>query len=306
MSGGKLLTLEEQIQHLKDKGIVFEKYPEFKAKIFPQQHSYLTKVSSYRKNYSKHPAGPNKGKYVKLDFAYLVELSTIDMHMRYLIIKMCLDIEHALKISLLNDIQENPDEDGYSIVTKFCETYQDFLDSTHRRMNNSYCHDLFFNNEDNLPIWVLLEVISFGDLIKLYKLYYRIYDDRVALFNAKLLDNVRCIRNASAHSNCLLCELNRQGNLNKVLLTEASTLFPWMSPSNRRKYMRKQFTQDFTVLLMAHRQLVRSVGIHNATRRELLQLFVKRMLRHRDYFKENPVITGAYLYCLKLVLKYYK
>lgn len=56
----------------------------------------LTKVSSYRKNYSKHPANsPRAGQYVNLDFAYLVELSTIDMHLRYLAMSLCLDIEHA-------------------------------------------------------------------------------------------------------------------------------------------------------------------------------------------------------------------
>lgn len=274
--------------------------------IFLQQHNYLTKVAAYRKNYSKHPDGPNKGMYVNLDFAYLVELSTIDMHLRYLIIQMCLDIEHALKISLLCDIQENDSEDGYSIVKKFCDIYPDFIETTERRMNDSYCRELFFNNEQNLPIWVLMEVISFGDLIKLYKLYFRIYDSRVPLFNTKLLDNVRHIRNASAHSNCLLCDLNRQGELNKVLLTETSSLFPWMTSSCRKKYMRKQFSQDFTVLIMAHQQLVRSRGVHRAIKKALRQLFCRRMLRHRSYFQGNPVITGSYKYCLDLVIKYYR
>ena len=45
-----------------------------------------------------------RGKYVNLDFAYLVELSTLDMYFRRLIVGMCLDIEHVLKTRLMRDI----------------------------------------------------------------------------------------------------------------------------------------------------------------------------------------------------------
>lgn len=119
MSGGKLLTPAEQIEHLKERGISFHLYSEDDALIFLQENSYLTKVSAYRKNYQKHPAGPNKDKYINLDFAYLVELSKIDMHLRRLVMTLCLDLEHAIKVALMNDILDNPDEDGYNIVAVF-------------------------------------------------------------------------------------------------------------------------------------------------------------------------------------------
>ena len=34
---------------------------------------------------------------------------------------MALDIEHALKVQLLLDLSQNPDEDGYSIVKEYLE-----------------------------------------------------------------------------------------------------------------------------------------------------------------------------------------
>ncbi|WP_026766095.1 Abi family protein [Selenomonas ruminantium] len=305
MSGGRLLTLDEQIEHLKAKGITFQSYTEEAAKHFLSEHNYLTKVSAYRKNYTQHPAGPNQGKYVRLDFAHLVDLSTIDMHLRYLILDLCLDIEHSIKTFLINDALANPDEDGYRIVDKFLQYHPDFLDEADRKMQDSYCHDFYFNNRDHLPLWVLMEVISFGELISLYKLYYSIYPDRPAPFSGKLLDNVRNLRNASAHSNCLICHLNREGKVNKVALTKASIAFPWMTTSYRRRYIKKQFTQDFTVLLMAHKSLVTSEGLHAKAREKLRNLFFKRMRRHSNYYSRNPSITEAYNYCRKIILLYF-
>ena len=57
-------------------------------------NNYL-RTASYRKNYQKYQRGTNQGKYINLDFSYLTEMSVIDMHYRFLIQKMCSDIEHA-------------------------------------------------------------------------------------------------------------------------------------------------------------------------------------------------------------------
>lgn len=77
------------------------------------------KLAAYRANYEKCPDGKRQGQYKKLDFGYLKGLSTIDMYLRYLIIEMCLDIEHAIKVRLIDDVTNNLVEDGYDIVRKF-------------------------------------------------------------------------------------------------------------------------------------------------------------------------------------------
>jgi abortive infection bacteriophage resistance protein len=115
----ELLTTTELIEHMKNKGITFNIVSEEDAKSFLQENNYYMKLASYRANYPKYESGSKKGQYVNLDFAYLKELSTIDMHLRYLIMKMCLDIEHALKVSLITHVENNPKEDGYELIRRF-------------------------------------------------------------------------------------------------------------------------------------------------------------------------------------------
>ena len=76
-----LKTSDELISHMKIKGIKFDIVKE-EAKIFLQNNNYYMKLASYRANYDKRKSN---GEYINLDFAYLRELSTIDMHLRYLI-----------------------------------------------------------------------------------------------------------------------------------------------------------------------------------------------------------------------------
>ena len=90
-------TAEELVQMLHDeKGIQFHLISEEQAvECFSQRNNYL-RTASYRKNYPKHIAGPNAGKYIHLEFAYLTELSTLDFYLRELLLQMCIDVEHDL------------------------------------------------------------------------------------------------------------------------------------------------------------------------------------------------------------------
>lgn len=91
-------------------------------KYLSKNNNYF-KLSSFRKNYDKYTDGVNKGKYINLDFAYLIELARIDVEVRHILLKMCLDIEHFIKVSLITAVEANLGgpygEDGYKIVTDF-------------------------------------------------------------------------------------------------------------------------------------------------------------------------------------------
>ena len=98
-----LLKPSELVDSMEKRGITFNITSKKSAIHFLNEHNYYFKLAAYRANYDKYPMGQLKGKYINLDFAYLQELSTIDMHLRYLILKMCLDIEHQTKVLLIHD-----------------------------------------------------------------------------------------------------------------------------------------------------------------------------------------------------------
>ena len=107
------LTIEQQVEHLKKKGVKFELCSEEQAVSFLKNSTFFFKVKAFDKNYT---VNPQNGQYLNLDFAYLMELSTLDMHVRRLILHATLDIEHYLKVWLIREISEDPSEDGYDIV----------------------------------------------------------------------------------------------------------------------------------------------------------------------------------------------
>lgn len=89
------LSIDEQIDYMKNKsGIRFNIINEKEAKEFLTNNNYYFKIKSYAKNYEKYQEGENAGKYINLEFAYLKELSTLDMYFRRIIMKITLDTEH--------------------------------------------------------------------------------------------------------------------------------------------------------------------------------------------------------------------
>ena len=175
---GPKLTIDEQIMDMQKKGITFDKVSVDEAKKFLRENNYYFKLKAYGRNYDKYSATNKKGQYINLDFAYLQELSTIDMYLRKLIISMALDIEHALKVQLLYDLSENPGEDGYVIVKEYLSEDYNRIKKLREKIGKSVTSDLVkkhTENDDKYSLWELVEVLSFGDFIDLYQLYYSKY-----------------------------------------------------------------------------------------------------------------------------------
>ena len=308
------LSAERLVAKMKnEKGITFEHMSEEDAVDFLKRKNNYYRLAAYRKNYDKRLNGENKGTYIGLDFAYLVDLSIIDMHLRNMIFQMCLDVEHDLKVQLLNDITANPDEDGYDIIISFISDNEFLKEEIYKKRFSTYVGDLinkFFtfethknaNNKDIIddvdircPIWAFVEIISFGTFINLYDYYY----DLNAPVQKQLLNPIKSLRNACAHNNCIINNLRRGTTRPTRKVSQFVSSIPDIRSDARRKYLSSQPIFEFCSLLFVYDSVV-SENIKKHRYTELSSLISERMLKHSDYYSNQQLLSSAYDFIRKI------
>ena len=133
-----IMNISEMIPYLKRKNIKFNFISEEDAEIYLKYNNNYYNVTAYKHNFQKYPspAGKYEGLYQDLDFAYLKDMAIIDYRVRVLLFKMIIDIEHYLKIKILNTVEKIDDENGYRIVNLYL--VKDFNDEKFpKRVHNS-------------------------------------------------------------------------------------------------------------------------------------------------------------------------
>lgn len=296
------LTIEDQIKHMRDiKGIKFELVNEDQAAEFLSSHNYYFKVKAFAKNYNKCSGGDNVGKYYDLEFAYLQELSKLDMCLREAILNISLDIEHFLKVRLLRDMSQNPEEDGYSSVEEFLSWQPNVKDDIANKAKDSYCEALIEKYKDHFPAWAFVEVLSFGDLINFCDYYYKNYPTKgICIGDLRI---VKFLRNACAHNNCLINNLTN----NSSSFTKSRTVnlqlskVSGISNSSRLKKMSNRTVHDFVVLLFCFNSIVTSSNAKKRQLEKLQKLFDERFVKHKEYFTNNALLCSNYEFVKKVI-----
>ncbi len=284
------LSIDEQIKHMKSKGILFDIMSEDSAKEFITDNTYYFKIKAYAKNYPKN----TDDKYVNLEFAALHELSVLDMHLRRIILSLTLNIEHAVRTNLNRHFCTNAQEDGYSIVKSFRSSidYQDV-------QSNKYTKNLVKRYDPDFAIWNYLEIISFGTLCDFYKHYYNIYDKQELKFHP-LLFSCRIVRNIAAHNNCLLNNIT-----NKTTINPSWQLTRYMGQGKHfsEKALEKlkiPVLNDFSAALYLFNHFVVSLSMRRHTYKDL-HLLIERISRNINYFDKHPNIKNNLLFFEKIV-----
>ena len=277
-SSSKAWTAVDQVKYLRDrKGVVFGLVSEDEAVGFLADRNYFFKVKAFCKNYDKYfEKGDRKGRYVSLDFAYLVELSRLDKHLRSIVLDLTLDVEHYLKVRINSSAMRNG-ADPYRLTEGFLERSSAnvlseqarivdseaaagvfhrvvellavrpgdskeaasrandalrMLESVTLGRNPDYIMESFASMgsspyskglvskyaEESVPYWCLMELMSFGSVIKLYRSCFAkggLIDDAEEQEKLREIKNLlRCsqvLRNAAAHNDCLLNGLSHHG-----------------------------------------------------------------------------------------------
>ena len=203
-----LLSIDEQIAQLKEKGVTFDLCIEEEAKAYLADRTYYFKLRSYRTLFDKRVGGKRDGQYINLDFGHLRALASLDRDLRYALLPLTLDVEHAARTKLVRVVTELEGEDGYGV----CADYMASLNKDERNRRKGdvsslkydlYCRDLLLKygkNPAKMPAWVLLELFSFGSIAGFYLFCAKRWDDKIMEKEHYMLRQAQFIRNACAHS----------------------------------------------------------------------------------------------------------
>lgn len=206
-----LLTIPEQIDHLKSKGITFNLYDERHAAEYLRSKCQFFRIYAYRKLFDKCVGGERDGQYANLDFAHLRTLSNIDRRLRDVLLPMTLDVEHFAKVRLLATAEDNG-EDGHVIMRDYLgglsQGQQSYIENElDKRLKDPYCGTLVSKYRNDMPLWVFCEVMPFGAFLGILKYCAARWADRGLNEIHYLLKHVRSLRNACAHGACILNDL---------------------------------------------------------------------------------------------------
>lgn len=297
------LKVPEIIKYCKnDLGITFNLMDEEKAKEFLEKNNFFFRLKQYC---STCPEQTKSGKYIGLDFGHLVELSTIDMFLRKILLKMTIDLEHYLKVKLVNDCQNNPADDGYEVVEKFLESHLKLKEEIAKvNKNTSYGESSFEKYVAAPAVWNFVEMVSFADFISFYAFYYDYM--RMKCEYTKHFESVRRIRNACAHNVCMLASFKPVQGFKSDLETNFELLGGNIGiGSGTISYcMKVPLLNDFAVMLSVYTKLISSPKIKEITIQEIKDFFDGRMVYRKQYFENNTDIKNAYQFARR-VLDYY-
>jgi len=313
-----MMKISEMVQYLKNKNVKFDLISEDDAETYLKYNNNYYNVTAYKHNFPKYPspAGKYEGLYQDLDFAYLKDMAIIDYRIRLLLFKMIIDIEHYLKIKILNKIEEIEGEDGYTIVNLYLE--KDFNDekfpkivhnSIFKKVGNEYYQKIFSKYDvdkdkklENIPIWEFLEIITFGELVNFYDFYtkeYNLVDENRDVY---ILRDIVKLRNAVAHNTCVLSELNKKDNAYPA----SYKIVQYLKDCNigkvtRNNKLSNSRIRQITYTLYMFNEIVTSDGIKENVNKEINKLFFDRIILHKEYYNNNELLKSIYSYFKNII-----
>ena len=312
------MTSKALIDKLRDeKGVSFKYVTEDNAEKYLAQINNYLRTASYRKNYQKYLNGPSKGKYIDLDFAYLQELSTVDMHLRNLVTRMCIDIEHDLKVLLLENLENDAGEDSYDIVDNFLSNNPYIAGKIEAASASPFTGNLIkkyftiqrvYNPQKgksenkitafDCPAWVLMELLSFGDFIHFYEYYYGLKGSIPV--DISMINLVKSLRNGCAHNNCIIADLNPGSSTAPAAIYRIIKKMPDINKNQRQKKLSCRAVLEFVSMLCVYDMVV-SEKVKKHRINELKQLFDVRIREKKGFFQKNQLITSTFDFVYKVI-----
>lgn len=274
------LSIEQQVVHLKAKGVKFEGCTEEDARAYLSQECGFYELTSYRKLFAKRQGGEHDGEYANLDFSQLVAFAELDEMLREALFAMTRRIEHCSKVALKHDIAEREGEDGYSIVADYMASLspksRGYRESElERNGRNNYTRAVYEKYKRDMPSWVFLELVPFGTLVDFIRFCGQRWGDRALEQSHYDLKKVKSVRNCSAHGSCIINTFAEGANSRRT--TSRSTLEAvsklGLSKPTRQKWLRNAAVQEIAITLVRYAQDVPDCPARERDERRLAEFF---------------------------------
>lgn len=267
--GGKpKLEPEGQVAFLRSKGVAFERMGEADAMRYLSRESYLFATYAYRTLFPRRVGGAHDGEYANLDFGDLVDLERLDRDLRAALLPLALDAEHLAKARVLDEAARRPSEDGHSIVRDYMASLSPSERSRRaaeitRLRRDEYSGDLQRHYPAEMPIWVLLELSSFGSVADVYRFCANRWGDAAMLDEHYMLKKARDVRNACAHSAAIINGLGTNGHVARPAPSELTIALreAGFSKRSRSSRMRNPRLQQIATLLLLHRRMAEGTAL---------------------------------------------
>lgn len=318
-------SVQEQILHLKiNHNIEFRLISEIEAETYLTDKNYFFKLKAY--------AGVFEGLESPVDFFYLIELSKLDMYLRRTILLMTLNLEHSLRCLLVKFSTLNAKDDGYLVVRRFLTYYDGKFDKSLNWYRPNYkvmverdvkSYSSLFDLDpitgdlqEELPVWKLVEVLSFQPLIAFYNFYRKTYPNSLPKLDHFYGFSVKKLRNSAAHSNCLLHNLKPSCDIigyNKFKVDNSLSTFLHnkLLPKVRNMDIDITFEEldfisiplihDLTALIFMYNELVKSNEIKYYDFQSLKNFVDKRALRYKEFFENVATLSGSLKFISKII-----
>lgn len=301
------LTIEEQIEHLKSKGVTFELCDEEEATRILSEQDHYFRLAAYRVLFPKRIGGAHDGEYAGLDFGHLVDLAGIDQELRGFLLPLTLDVESAAKTKLVERITEDPGEDGYSIFADYL-AHLNHADRNRRKgeisrlENDAYLGPLVARYPiDEMPAWVFLELSSFGAFTNFYLFCADRWNDSSMRSEHYLLRCAYSIRNAAAHSSAIINGFAPSGQIPPIRTPRDVALSLGALGFNkraRRSKLRNPRILQITTLAYAFDKFVSQEKRNGTSAR--LNALETRASRNSEWYSGIPLLGSSFGFLTKV------
>ena len=309
-----MMSIDDMIISLKAKNIKFNYISEDEVKNYLMFNNSYYNVLSYEGNFERYYInGVFVDRYIDLDFAYLKDMSIIDLRVRFLLLDMILDIEHYLKLRILNMMYAIEQEDGYRVVNLYLENdYNNekrLHSSIRKKAFNSY-HKKMFSDIDmdddkkleDIPIWNFLEIVTMGELVDFYDFFTREYDLKIDKEYVHMLRDIVRLRNAAGHNTNVLTDLGENDKPQRPHMHVIRYLDKCgIRPRARYKRLSNSKIRQITYTLYMFNKIVTSEGVKKKINKKINYLFYKRIPKNKDYYKNNDLLKSIYYYFDKII-----